>query len=297
MSLAIASGGVVTIRRQRRLPIPGQVLVEVGQAVQPDSVVASAELPGAQIPVNVAYRLSIDPEYLPRYMRKQVGDPVQAGEALAVSSGLFHLVKETVSAPRTGVIESIDSRSGLVVIREPSIKVQRRAYLAGSVVEVLPLEGVTVEAKVQAWYGAFGVGGERYGRLLVACERPEQVLTADRITPAARGAILLAGASVPLESLQHASRVGVAGIITGGIQSEALSTYLGYELGVPITGQEEVATSLIVTEGFGDTPMRSVLHAALRACAGRVISLDGTTHLRSQHLRPEILIPVACEQD
>jgi len=177
MSPAMAPGRVVTLRRERRLPIPGQVLVEVGQRVQPDSVIASAELPGAQIPVNVAYRLSIDPEYLTRYLRKQVGDQVEAGEALAVSGGLFQLVREAVQAPRSGVVESIDRRTGIVIIREPSIKVRRQAYLAGRVVELLPQAGVIIEATVQAWSGVFGVGGERHGRLLIAGERPEQLLT------------------------------------------------------------------------------------------------------------------------
>ncbi len=288
----MAPGRVVKLRRERKLPIPGHVLVEVGQRVQPDSVIASAELPGAQIPVNVAYRLSIDPEYLRRYLRKQVGDQVEAGEALAVSGGLFQLVREAVQAPRSGVVESIDRRTGIVIIREPSIKVQRQAYLAGQVVEVFPPSGVIIEATVQAWSGVFGVGGERSGRLLIACEQPEQLLTADLVTPAAKGAVLLGGAGISLESLQKASQIGVAGIITGGIQSDVLSQYLGYQLGVPITGQEEVATTLIVTEGFGDTPMNPDLHAALSACVGRMISIDGTTHLRSQRLRPEVLIPV-----
>lgn len=292
MSPAVAAGRVVTLRRERRLPIPGQVLVEAGQNVQPDSVIASAELPGAQVPVNVAYRLSIDPEYLTRYLRKQVGDQVKVGEALAASIGLFRLVREVVQAPRSGMVESVDLRTGIVIIREPSIMVQRQAYLAGRVVEVFPQSGVIIEAAVQAWSGVFGVGGERHGRLLIAGERPEQLLTADLVTSAARGAILLGGAGVSLESLQKASQIGVAGIITGGIQSDVLSQYLGYQLGVPITGQEEVATTLIVTEGFGDTPMTPDLHAALSACAGRMISIDGTTHLRSQRLRPEVLIPV-----
>lgn len=282
---------LVTIRRTRRLPIPGEVLVRLGQPVQADTVIARAEIPGVPIPVRVAARLSIDPEYIHRYMLKQVGETVDAGEPLALLTSFFGRSKEYVTAPRAGTIESVSAQSGTVVIREPSIPVSTVAYLAGTVVEVLPQEGAVVEATATAVYGAFGIGGERYGRLLVASPDPEAVLLPEQITKEAAGAIILGGGPVSVGALRRAASLQVAGIIAGSIDNVALREYLGYEIGVPITGQEDTVTTLILASGFGQLPMAAELWQLLAAHAGEMISINGTTHLRSNLVKPEIIIP------
>lgn len=51
-----------TVREERRLPIPGEVLVKVGDVVSPDTIVATTKLPGEPHVVNVAEVLGFDPE-------------------------------------------------------------------------------------------------------------------------------------------------------------------------------------------------------------------------------------------
>lgn len=281
---------VITIQRERRLPIPGQTLVSVGQMVEPHTPVASAKVPGGQAMVAISSRLDVDADMVPRYLKKQVGDSVEAGEALAATDDFLKMWRREALAPKGGVIESFDPRTSVMVIREPDILVERYAYLHGHVVEVLPGEGAIVEARVEAIYAAFGVGGERYGPLLVACG-PDEVLTANHIRAEAKGAILLGGKGVTAAALQKADDLGVLGVITGGIQSNDLSQYLGYEMGVPITGQEEINTAILMTSGFGEQAMDGEIHDLLKDRAGSVVSINGSTHLRSSQIRPEILIP------
>lgn len=292
MNLTLPANQAQTFRRPRRLPIPGEVLVYPGQAVTPDTLVARTEVPGIQFPVKVASKLYVEPMLIDRFMTKQIGELVQAGEPLAMRTTLFGLSKDYVVAPRTGYVESIDKKTGIVILRDPATPVERFAYLPGQVVEIIPDQGAVVETTAIVLSCAFGVGSERFGRLLAPINQPEDVLTPDLIDETTAGAIILGGGTVSAETLKKAAKLGVAAIITGSIHNSDLAGYLGYEIGVPITGQEDITTTLILTEGFGDLPMNPELFALLKQHAGEIISANGTTHLRSNLVKPEIVIPM-----
>ena len=66
---------------------------------------------------------------------------------------------------------------------------------------------------------------------------------------------------------------------------------LGYDLGVAITGSEQVGFTLILTEGFGTIPMAPKTFALLSAHAGQKASISGATQIRAGVIRPEIIIP------
>jgi len=109
---------VSLIRKVRKLPLPGEVLVQPGQRVQPDTVVARIDLkPGIPWVLPVARLLGIEPDLLPQAMRRQVGDRVKLREIIAVAERGLYGRKEYAS-PTDGVIEEISARSGRVIIRE-----------------------------------------------------------------------------------------------------------------------------------------------------------------------------------
>jgi hypothetical protein len=70
-----------------------------------------------------------------------------------------------------------------------------------------------------------------------------------------------------------------------------LMNYLGYEVGVAITGQEDIPLSIIITEGFGEIPMSRRTFALLKKYEGSMISATGETQIRAGVMRPEIIIP------
>ncbi len=51
----------MTINKERRLPLEGEVLVGIGDNVRADEVVAKADLPGNVQLVNIANLLSVPP--------------------------------------------------------------------------------------------------------------------------------------------------------------------------------------------------------------------------------------------
>ena len=103
--------------------------------------------------------------------------------------------------------------------------------------------------------GIFGVGGERTGELEMVTSSHKEPLTADLVKPEHKGKVIVGGSFVEADALRKAGKIGVNGIVVGGIDDRDLRDYLGYDIGVAITGGEDIPLTLIVTEGFGEIPM------------------------------------------
>ncbi len=278
------------VRKVRELPIPGDVLVDEGTEVGFDTVVAQMEVPGDPHIVKANLLLRVEPQEMGRYMTKKVGDSVKEGEKIADYVALFGLVKRFVASPVDGVIENIGA-SGWVTVRTPPVQVTVKAFIPGKVVEVNPGKGVTIETNATYIQGIFGMGGETHGPISVLVDSPGQPLTADMITPEHRGRILVGGSYATLEALQKARDVGAAGVIVGGFDGDDLTRFLGYEMGVAITGEEEIGVTVIITEGFGRISMSARSFELLRMREGRSACMNGETQIRAGVIRPEIIIP------
>ena len=280
----------IHLRKTRELPIPGSVMVNVGSTVDCDTVVAQMEIPGDPHIIKANLLLMVDPQELGKYMTKKVGDAVNVGETVAQYFALFGLVKRFVVCPVEGVIENIGA-SGWVTVRTPSVKVALKAFIPGKVVETIPRKGVIIETNAAYIQGIFGIGGESHGPLNVLVDSVDQPLEAERITPEHAGQIIVGGSYVTLEALRKAREVGVAGVIVGGFDGDDLTKFIGYEMGVAITGQEETGITVIITEGFGRINMSLRTFELFKKFNGRNASINGETQIRAGVIRPEIIIP------
>ena len=281
----------MTIRKERRLPLNGEVLVQEGDRVRSGDVVAKTNRPGNVQLVNVANLLSIPPEDERDYMQKTEGEAVAKDETLAMTKGVFGLFKSQARSPIDGTIETISDVTGQVIMREPPIPVAINAYIDGSIIEVFPEKGVVVKAYGTYIQGIFGVGRESVGMLKVVVDSPDAPLTPDAIQSAHRDKILVGGSIVGNDTLQEALRQGVKGVVAGGINDSDLRKFLGYELGVAITGSEELGITVIVTEGFGQISMAERTFNLLKEQDGMQASINGATQIRAGVVRPEIVIP------
>lgn len=279
------------IHRRRMLPLPGKVLVAVGDRVRSDQVVAKAELPGKVFPINLANQLSVTPGEMKGYLTKREGDVVTKDEVLAENQPLIKWFKTEIRSPVSGTIESISSVTGQVLLREPPRVLELLAYVDGTITDTIPQQGVVVETTCSLVQGIFGIGGETSGDIVVAVTAPDEPLTANHLTSAMKGKVVVGGSFLSAETMKQAKAVGVAGVVVGGIHDEDLRALLGYDLGVAITGTEQVGFTLILTEGFGTIPMAAKTFKLLAAHAGRKASISGATQIRAGVIRPEIIIP------
>ena len=85
--------------------------------------------------------------------------------------------------------------------------------------------------------------------------------------------------------------------MTGSIDDPTLQAYIGYDLGIALTGDEAIPMTLIVTEGFGEIPMSSRVIKALQPVDGRKVSINGATQVRAGAQRPEIIVWEASDGD
>ena len=283
-------------RKDRRLPLRGDVLHKVGDRVKARDIVARTHLPGRVYPVNVANLLGVGPEALAEHMRVKEGESIREGEILAQTPGFFGLFKAEVKSPVNGTVESISRVTGLVIIQADPIPVQVDAYMDGEVVEVHPEEGVVVESEVAFVQGIFGLGGEVHAQLQVIATSPEETIDQDKILPEHKGKILVGGGFLTLEAVQKAISLKVAGIVTGGFDYQDIKQLLGYEVGVAITGTEKLGLTLMLTEGFGQISMARTTFDLLMSHNGHFASMNGATQIRAGVIRPEVVVTHADRQ-
>ena len=125
---------------------------------------------------------------------------------------------------------------------------------------------------------------------MVVADSPDQVLNADMITPACKDKIIVGGSLVTAEAMRKAGTVGATGIVVGGIIDVDLIEYLGYDIGVAITGTEDIPITLILTEGFGEIRMATKTFNMLKDLNGQMASINGATQIRAGVMRPEIIV-------
>jgi len=225
-------------------------------------------------------------------MLKEEGDQVKKDEVIAIARSFFGRFTKVCRSPMEGTIEVFSKRAGRVLIRGKPIPVEIRAHIPGRITEIIPEEGAIVETQASIVRGVFGVGGEVHGELVFAVENPGEPLTTEVLSSDQEGRVLVGGSFTTLDAMRKAAKIGVGGIITGGVDQKDLTEFLGGEIGMGVTGGESGVTTLIITEGFGIYPMNQETFRLLKSYEGRKVSIDGTTQIRQRMLRPEVIIPL-----
>jgi hypothetical protein len=284
------------IQKRRMLPIRGSVLAEAGQHVEARQVVARTELPGNVQLIKIAHTLGIEPADVPTKMKVSPGDPVKKGQLVAENVGFFGWFRTHAFAPADGTIESISRVTGQALLRERPLPLEVNAYISGTVTQVIESEGVeitTIGAMVQ---GIIGIGGEKHGPLKIVASSPEQVLRPEDIDESCAGKIIIGGRRAGIETYRRAGEVGAVGLVLGSFDDSDLGAILGYDLGIAITGGEDLVTTLILTEGFGTLDMAKRTYEMFCRLDGREASINGATQIRAGVIRPEIVVSSESER-
>lgn len=287
--LTVSASAVV--RKERRLSLKGEVLVSLGDEVTAETIVAGAERPGDIETVRVAEELDVDADEAIAALVISEGDELPEGELIAEYSFLFGLIRSECRARFRGTVEYISRPTGHLGLRHPASRIELPAYVPGRVAEIFEGEGVAIECRGALVQGIFGVGGETNGTLRAAAKSPGEEIGDWSLPEDCSGAVLLAGSSVSAATLRAAAERGARAVISGGILEHDLREYLGYEIGVAVTGHEDVPLTLLITEGFGPLAMADRTFELLAGLDGRACSVSGATQIRAGALRPEIIVP------
>jgi len=281
----------MTVIKERRLPLLGDILVEKGDNVSYDKIVARTKVPGDPELLKVSNVLGVDEDEIEHFLIKDEGDTVEEGEVIGRYRMLFGLINREVTSPINGVIESISNITGQVILRPEPIPVEVDAYIPGRVEEIIPREGVKIKTQAAFIQGILGLGGETQGKIKIVVDSPEEELTPDLISEEDKGCILVGGSLITYEAFEKAAEFGVSGLVAGGLNYIDVTEIMGEALGVAITGEEEIGLTLIITEGFGKIRMSQNTFNLLESLEGEPASINGATQIRAGVVRPEIIIP------
>lgn len=294
---------LTSVTLKRELPVAGEVLVEKGDRVEQDDIVARTLVPGKGRRFPVAHTLGIEPKTLADRLLLQDGDGVEVNDVL-IRVGRWR--QRGWRCPIAGTLSTGEVEQGYLIVTPPARNFELRAHLKGSVVAVEPYRGVSIETPAALVQGAFGLGGERHGVLRTAVSDPGDVLTPDMLDERSAFSILVGGASVSAEALNRAVELQVRGLIVGSMAERDLRLFLGFrgdaewDVGAagwsmpPRTGWQDFPLTLMMTEGVGHLAMCSRAFELLASYDGGEASLDGRTWLHGAGMcRPTLIIPLS----
>src|SRR5512144_53541 len=114
----------ILVRRERRLPVPGEVLVKAGQRVEPNDIIAQSTIASEPVRVDIASALELSPAAAARRLLVSPGTEVAQGDLLAQRSGTG---SRSARSPVVGVFAGYDPDSGTALINTPAEPVMVRA--------------------------------------------------------------------------------------------------------------------------------------------------------------------------
>ncbi len=284
---------LTTITKLRELPIEGEVLVKEGDIVNSNTPVLKAELPSDLEIINLEERLNVDLDLIENSLKVKLKEEVKKGDILCSVKTFFNLFKEEVKSPIDGVIEFYTKKNSHLGIRPPSTPLIIDAYINGEVIKVIEKKSVTIKTTSSFIQGIFGVGGENHGILTLIKEKNDEVIKVkhlEKISSKLSNSILVGGASFSIEAIKYLTNKNVKGVVTGSIDSKTLRDYIGFDIGVSITGDEKVPFPLIITEGFGKLAISKRITDLAKKLEGNFTSICGATQVRAGAMRPELII-------
>jgi len=271
----LGMSAMINIRRARRLPIPGNVLVHKGQSINPEDVIAEANVPGKIFKLDLARGLALPEDEVGSCLVRKVGEDLEAGDIVAQIEGTFpRLVRTPVSG------QLVDYHDGQAVLATGMNRIVLQAEMIGEVEEVIPEYGVVVHCLGSLIQGVWGNGKIGFGELHADSELIAKPLELDDVDLAEPGQILAAGACFDPSSLARLSEKGISGLILGVLAPQLLPDVLA--LPFPVVLLQGVG-------GFQPDPKRFEL---LTALSGKTAFVNADQGEVFGNKHPEVIIPL-----
>ena len=265
-----------TLRRKRALPVDGKVLVELGDEVKPDDLIARANLARQHVMLDASQALGVAAKDVKSLLQRRVGEKVEKG---AIIAGKRRIAGRLLRAPEDGRIVAISGGQILMQVGDQPSEV--RARIPGKVVEIEPNRGASIELRGSWLQGVWGNGRYAEGEIVLLTDDPRHTLIVDEIDMNYRGAILVGGHCGQRQALELANVVPIRGLVLGSIS--AMLIPLAREMNYPI----------LLSEGFGKIAMNQKAFELLESHVGDEATLNAWERDENEGQRPEIVIPQA----
>lgn len=265
----------IVTRIRRSLNGKGRINVKLGQEVAPSDIIGTSQLLSGFRSLNLADLLSVSPNQIDKFLKKQIGQRVYKDELLAYKNGGVFGGKKIVTSPTDGILDFINSKTGEIKMTFLPKQVDLPAGVYGIVEYVNYDHGqVILKTQVTRIHGIFGSGRSRDGNLVVLGSR-EGLLSGIEVSMKLEGHIIVGGSLIFKDGITEAISSNIHGIITGGINAKDYRGMAGGRLTFPHKLENDIGISVVVSEGFGSIPIGEDIYRALKEFDGKFVSLDG----------------------
>jgi hypothetical protein len=266
---------LTTIVRERLLPVAGKVLARLDQRVNPTDVVAEANFAREHALFDVARTFGISPGAADKLIKVKEGDRLTQGALVAEGGGI---IPRSIKAPRPGRVMVVGS--GQVLMEVGDARIELKAGMPGAVTQVIPERGVVIRTAGSLIQGAWGNGRIDNGLMVKLIDKPDAVLTADRLDMNLRGSVILGGHVRDAETLQAAAELPVRGLVVSSMASSLLQAAV------------QMRYPILVLDGFGAMPMNTAAYNLLTTNDKREVTVNAEIFDRYNGNRPEVIIPL-----
>jgi hypothetical protein len=247
----------------RRLPVPGEIVVQRGQKVTALQKIGRAELTRRYHVIDVARQLAQPHVEMDQVLLKAEGEYVEANEAVASSQGGLPFLRRVARSPLAGRIAAIGQ--GWVLLETERTIIELQAFVNGVIAKIIPDRGAIIESNGAMIAATCGFGGEAYGPLRRLVSAPFEMLQAKAMGEKVKNSIILGGRTVNESLLRAAEAAQVRGIVVGSIDVSLLSL------------DPPAKVRVVATEGFGDLSMSPFTFGLLGTLDGKEVSIRGNT--------------------
>lgn len=248
--------------------------VKIGDEVAPNEVLAEGKISVGFRVVNLAKELDVSPKEAPEYLKRDLGKNIFKDELLASKKGIFGLSEKIILSPDDGILEFYDEKTGALRIKLFPKTVKLACGVWGIVDDIDEGKGqVIIRTAANFIFGVLGSGKEREGTLNVIGSK-EVLIGSRQLEETMRGQIIVGGSVIFEDGLEKANELGIAGIISGGIDAKNYKSIAG---GWNIDHKHfaDIGFSVVVTEGFGSVPIGDDVFDFMQKSHGSFSILDG----------------------
>src|SRR5258706_10389261 len=179
---------LTTIVRERTLPVAGKVTAHLNQRVSPTDVIAEANFAREHVLLDVARTFGVSANAADKLLKVKEGDRLTEGALVAEADGPFG---RSIKAPRPGHV--MVAGGGQVLMEVGDTRIELRAGLPGTVIQVMNERGVVIRTAGALVQGTWGNGRIDNGLMTNLIDKQDGVLTADRLDVSLRGSVIFGG--------------------------------------------------------------------------------------------------------
>jgi hypothetical protein len=266
---------LTTIVRERTLPVAGTVNAHVNQRVSPTDVVAEANFAREHVLFDVARTFGVSANAADKMIKVKEGDRLSQDALVAEAGGI---IPRSIKAQRPGRV--MVAGGGQVLMEVGDTRIELRAGMPGTVIQVLTERGVVIRTTGSLIQGTWGNGRIDNGVMISLIEKSDEVLSADRLDVSMRGSIVLGGHVRDIETLRAAAETPVRGLIISSMASSLIQPAM------------QARFPILVLDGFGAMPMNSAAFKLLTTNNKREVTVNAEHFDRYNGNRPEVIVPL-----